>query len=98
MKKKFRILMAIGIATTATNTWAENPLEIYQKLFTRWTTKPIEDIGERMQKRALETKYINENPDLLDMPPWDHENKWNKISKPGKECWFHKKSLKKVCR
>ncbi len=98
MKREDKILIMLIFFVYSTQVNADNLLSLAQKILFEATTKPIEEMGERMQKNMIETKYINENPDLLDMPPWNHENKWNRISKPGRECWFHKKSLKKICR
>lgn len=44
------------------------------------------------------TNYLNENKDIMDMPPWEHENKWNSIRNKKETCYFHKISQKKICR
>ena len=57
----------------------------------------IDGLGANTMKAMEETRYLQENPDIRDMPPREHENKWNKISKGNLTCWYHKKSMKKVC-
>ncbi len=57
----------------------------------------IYDMGDKFQENIRRQKYLNENPDIMDMPPWEHENKWHKIFNNKQTCWYHKKSMKKVC-
>jgi hypothetical protein len=51
-----------------------------------------------IQASIREQQYLNENPDIMDMPPWEHENKWNRIYNHEQICWYHKKSMKKFCK
>jgi len=57
----------------------------------------IYDMGDKFQENIRRQKYLNENPDIMDMPPGEHQNKWHKIFNEKQTCWYHKKSMKKIC-
>jgi len=105
MKLIFSVVVGVVLAGNYKQSIGETNLESSLRTLGRLAKIPqataidaVDDMGEKMQKRLLENRILNENPDLMDMPPWEHENKWNKIKKGNLECWFHRKSLKKICR
>ncbi|MDO9104766.1 MAG: hypothetical protein Q7U57_07370 [Methylovulum sp.] len=57
----------------------------------------IKEITSKYIESIEKQRYLRENQDLLDMPPREHENKWNKVFNKKQTCWYHKKSMKKIC-
>jgi len=57
----------------------------------------ISDVRKTL-KSVRQEQFLNEQSDVMDMPPWEHEDEWNKISNKYQSCWFHKRTLKKVCK
>jgi len=86
----FKIVLTIAMVSLSRYLFVEKRTDVI--------TKRGEKIIDKSQESQLRNKFLRDNQDILDMPPWEHENKWHRISNSKLTCWYHKQSKKKICQ
>ena len=57
----------------------------------------IYDMGMKFQENMRRQEHLRKNPDIMDMPPWENEHRWNRINNKKMTCWYHKITKRKIC-